>query len=164
MSHVSHILVSQWPAPPFSPSSGVRNGKCFPCINIRRRSFTVVLSAWLSLWHPGHPLAVLCPSADKSVPSGVETPALSLWDTILRPVVSPDPCYARDTPRISDCRVSCTSQPTSIPSLYVIAHTFHPNLDAGDIFWPVFYLWFCTTSRPLRMGRAPPPSWISRFN
>ena len=78
MSHVSHILVSQWPAPPFSPSSGVRNGKCFPCINIRRRSFTVVLSAWLSLWHPGHPLAVLCPSADKSVPSGVETPALSL--------------------------------------------------------------------------------------
>ena len=43
MSHVSHILVSQWPAPPFSPSSGVRNGKCFPCINIRRRSFTVSL-------------------------------------------------------------------------------------------------------------------------
>ena len=22
----------------------------------------------------------------------------------------------------------------------VIAHTFHPNLDAGDIFWPVLYL------------------------
>ena len=44
MSHVSHILVSQWSAPPFSLSPDVRNGKCFPCVSIRRRSLVVSLN------------------------------------------------------------------------------------------------------------------------